>query len=536
MRIHFIPVLLSVTLAGACTNALAQAPAQVLALPDSPRLTTYSISSSTCSCSVGFQLFGEGSDVDNWIQVFIGPVAYPSTDTMHGWSLTSVTGPIANIARPITNAVLTFAMPQTGTVTIVGARRPRRLTQFVESRGVTARELNQVFTDQTAVDREQWDLLRRTIAGQPGDVFNLLPPAASRASQILAFDNTGQPTVIPPPGGGSGGGNVFSSGIPAAGQFAVWQDPTHILGAVTATFGAASGAPLITADGQSLLAQNSSTTQSSIYNPQVPAGWFNYDNVRSVLAIPSGSTQVNANGFGAYVINNNAAGGTSQSAVGYWGTVVCTVANSSCWGENPTLTDSLTGSAAPAGIKLIGSEIDFGVHSTSTTVIGISLNGTATVQPLSIGFACAQLSAQAPGLTRWGTCFVSGDNTTQIGAYFGTFGPVAPNAISQSIQFGAVDGASVVHHAALNAVPTGTAVGFEMSDSVVPNGIFFQLAATGNSPEIFPQGTDTNINLVLAGKNAGTVVMPTLPTSAGGGGLYICVDSSGLLYKKAACP
>lgn len=31
-------------------------------------------------------------------------------------------------------------------------------------------------------------------------------------------------------------------------------------------------------------------------------------------------------------------------------------------------------------------------------------------------------------------------------------------------------------------------------------------------------------------------VMTTLPGSAGGGGLYMCVDTSGVLYKKSACP
>ena len=31
-------------------------------------------------------------------------------------------------------------------------------------------------------------------------------------------------------------------------------------------------------------------------------------------------------------------------------------------------------------------------------------------------------------------------------------------------------------------------------------------------------------------------VAPNLPSSAGSGGLYVCVDSSGTLYKKASCP
>lgn len=37
-------------------------------------------------------------------------------------------------------------------------------------------------------------------------------------------------------------------------------------------------------------------------------------------------------------------------------------------------------------------------------------------------------------------------------------------------------------------------------------------------------------------RNDGAITMPLLPTSAGGGGVNVCVDSVGALYKKAACP
>jgi hypothetical protein len=50
----------------------------------------------------------------------------------------SPSGGIANLARPITNAVLTFNRPQTGTVQIVGARRPRRASQVSQGGGVSA--------------------------------------------------------------------------------------------------------------------------------------------------------------------------------------------------------------------------------------------------------------------------------------------------------------------------------------------------------------------------------------------------------------
>jgi hypothetical protein len=173
--------------------AAAQAPPAVPALPDSQRLTTYSISATTCACSVGFALYGSGTDVDEWIQVYISGTAYLSTDPTHGWSLSSATGSLGSIPRPITNAVLTFNAVQTGTVQIVGAERPRRLTQFSENRGVAARDLNQAVTDQTAISREFWDKLNRAIVGQPGDVFPPLPLLATRAGKYLCFDSGGLP-------------------------------------------------------------------------------------------------------------------------------------------------------------------------------------------------------------------------------------------------------------------------------------------------------------------------------------------------------
>jgi hypothetical protein len=171
----------------------AQAPSPVPALPDSARLTTYSLSSSVCTCSVGFALFGSGVDVDEWIQVFVGGVAKPSTDPTYGWSLSIPVGTLASAARPITNAILTFNAAQTATVVIVGNERPRRLSQFPEARGVAARDLNQAITDAVAVQRELWDKLNRAIVGQPGEVLLPLSSAASRAGLLLGFDANGNP-------------------------------------------------------------------------------------------------------------------------------------------------------------------------------------------------------------------------------------------------------------------------------------------------------------------------------------------------------
>lgn len=144
-------------LASLLTPTFAQAPPAVPALPDSIRLTTYTVSGTTCACSVGFQIYGDNTDVDNWIQVFVNGVRKLSTDATFGWALSSATGPLSTTPRPITDAVLTFNSTLTATVVIVGFERPRRLVTFSESQGVSARSLNQAFNTVFAELRENWD-------------------------------------------------------------------------------------------------------------------------------------------------------------------------------------------------------------------------------------------------------------------------------------------------------------------------------------------------------------------------------------------
>jgi hypothetical protein len=147
------------------TPAAAQAPPAVPALPDTQRLTSYAITGTTCACAVNFALYGDGTDVDQWLQVWINGVRYLSSDPTHGWVLSSPTGPLASIPRPITDGIVTFNAAQTGTVQIVGARRPRRVAQFPENRGVAARDLNQALTDIVAQNREEWDKVAVLFAG-----------------------------------------------------------------------------------------------------------------------------------------------------------------------------------------------------------------------------------------------------------------------------------------------------------------------------------------------------------------------------------
>lgn len=205
---------LAAALAAVSFAAFAQAPAPVPALPDAERRTTYSITASNCACAVGFQLYGDSSDYGNWIEVWVNGAQVPVSQ----WTVTSPTGPLANIARPITDAVLTFNAVQTGTVQIVGAVRPRRISQFAESRGVAARDLNQAISYIVAGLREVWDKINdvtgRTVIAPPGETLSVLPPVASRANMNAGFDTSGNlvPTVPVTSGSFSAGSGIVFTG------------------------------------------------------------------------------------------------------------------------------------------------------------------------------------------------------------------------------------------------------------------------------------------------------------------------------------
>lgn len=187
--------------------AFAAPPPPVPALPDTERRTSYSLSASTCACSVGFALYGDSTDYQNWLEVFINGVRVNYNDATYGWAITSPTGSLASIPRPVTDAVLTFTNAQTGTIQIVGARRPRRTSTFSENRGVPARDLNQILNDMIAQSREVWDktndVTGRALMSQPGVTLGLLPLPSVCVNGFLGFDGTGLVPVCRSSGGTS---------------------------------------------------------------------------------------------------------------------------------------------------------------------------------------------------------------------------------------------------------------------------------------------------------------------------------------------
>jgi hypothetical protein len=170
-------------------------PPPVPALPDSARQTSYTISGTTCACSVGFQLYGTSTDYQSWVEVFLNGVQVAYNDPTYGWAITSPSGSLSVIPRPITDAVLTFNNAQTGTVVIVGAERPRRAATFSENQGVPARALNQALNDLYAIERETWDktndLNGRGFFFAPGNQTGPMPAPSVCVNAFLGFDGTG---------------------------------------------------------------------------------------------------------------------------------------------------------------------------------------------------------------------------------------------------------------------------------------------------------------------------------------------------------
>jgi hypothetical protein len=190
--------------------AAAQTCDPVPALPDVERITTYTLTAQTGPFSVGFQLYGDSTDYQNWLQVYLnGTLQDPSS-----YTITSPSGSLSTLCRPITNAQITFNTATTGTVVIDGDRRPRRVSQFAENRGISARDHNRVLSDIVATQREQWDRMARALQVAPGETIGALPSATTRgnsgAGTVLGFNADGSLALY---NAGTGGGTIVAPGI-----------------------------------------------------------------------------------------------------------------------------------------------------------------------------------------------------------------------------------------------------------------------------------------------------------------------------------
>lgn len=64
--------------------ARAQTPPPVPALPDTERRSSFNLTASQCNCSVGFQLYGDNTDYQNWVQVYLNGVQVAYNDATYG--------------------------------------------------------------------------------------------------------------------------------------------------------------------------------------------------------------------------------------------------------------------------------------------------------------------------------------------------------------------------------------------------------------------------------------------------------------------
>lgn len=224
---------LALGLASLAAPALAQTTcAPTPALPDTVRRTEYAgVSASTGPFNVNFQLYGDGTDFGAWLSVWVNGKALTAVTD---YTVTSPSGPLANLCRPIADAQVTFTAAQTGTIEIEGSRRPRRASQFSENAGVPARSINQVLSDMEAQLRERWDREGRLLRTAPGETLSVLPPAASRANGLLGFSGTGDVAVVNP--GAGGGGTMVGPNSTTVGQFVIWNSTNGTLTAGTPYF------------------------------------------------------------------------------------------------------------------------------------------------------------------------------------------------------------------------------------------------------------------------------------------------------------
>lgn len=116
-----------------------------------------------------------------------------------GWSFTGTLEPgFYGAPNTWVNGFLSFDEPISGTLFIEGDRAPRRESQYAEGRGIPARDHNTEYNILTAICREIWQRLKRTVRVPLGEAGVTLPPLSDRAGKYLGFDGAGNPVPLQP--------------------------------------------------------------------------------------------------------------------------------------------------------------------------------------------------------------------------------------------------------------------------------------------------------------------------------------------------
>jgi len=327
--------------------------------------------------------------------------------------------------------------------------------------------------------------------------------------------------------------------------------------------------PTITAEGSPLTSRNTTAfTAQEIFQAALllapdPAGGENYDSLRGVAFAPAATTINLVNGVSGYVVSDAATTGFGgfPATVALFGSGVARGNDAKVWGINTLLSDTMTGAVSAGTGKSLNNEFDFNVSSPNTTVLGLQLAGGAIVQPASAhGVVLQPLDLPNNGtVARWTAFLQSNAGATNTFAGIGPKAATGSSIKSQDIIFGfrtsvgaddniiltgseagglelfstnALSRAiSIIGGAGRFAVQDGG--GFTIDEKIVMQGTGASLgfgANVAHTTQTYGNAASTTAILGAA------IHMVTLPTSAGGGGLAVCVDAAGVLYKKAACP
>ena len=277
---------------------------------------------------------------------------------------------------------------------------------------------------------------------------------------------------------------------------------------------------------------------------------------------PTDTTVNLVSGLAAYVVSDavTAAGGF-PAAAGLFAAGVARGNGAKVWGVNTLLSNTLTGAVSAGTGKSLNNEFDFNVSSPSTTVLGLQLAGSSKAQPASAyGVVLQPLDTPNFGtVSRWSAFLVSTEGSTNIFASIGAKQHLGSSIKSQDVnmQFktsAGADGNIVLSGSEAGGLElfsansltravtiTGGAGRFSVEDGggfTINSRIVMQGTAAA-----FAVGSDVNYTVQTYGNasaattiSGASIKLSTLPASAGAGGLTVCVDTSGALYKKAACP
>ncbi len=300
------------------------------------------------------------------------------------------------------------------------------------------------------------------------------------------------------------------------------------------------------------------------------------------VVVPNGYTQQPQpnTAISGYIENDNSVAGNSGVAV--YGIANTNVDGASPYGGNFTVQNyrgPYTTNGHDFGVA-IGMEIDTSIGekaggiTPTGTMFGIYTAGFSNVKPA--GGAIAQYLLPFGTGIPWDRGWQSVDGATVTSLSIGASGS-GNNVGGQPIQFTSRTSGGVTNFSSINV---DTAGGFNLAINSVPALNVEPQSASFNAPlvvgsnsqsaggGIFLAHQGTNANLQVEGaqdladgvtivsqvdalnankglefiatnielKPSAALTIPTLPASAGSGGIYVCIDNTGKLYQKSSCP